>query len=70
MRKETKPPFPKTVSDAAQKAIRQIMALRQLTRQTGTRTTKTQNAILQALPADVLAEVAEILAGLDSGRAL
>ena len=38
--------------------VERITALRELTRATGTVTTKTQNQILQALPNDVLAEVA------------
>ena len=69
MRKETSPPLPTSLSPDAQKALRQILALRQLTRETGTRTTKTQNSILQALSVEVLAEVAEALASLDEGGA-
>jgi hypothetical protein len=69
MRSETRPPLPTSLSTRAQKALRQILALRKLTYDTGTRTTKTQNAVLQALSADVLAEVAEVLAGLDEGGA-
>jgi hypothetical protein len=38
--------------------VERITALRELTKATGTVTTKTQNQILQALPSDVLAEVA------------
>ena len=68
MRNDKNPPLPATPSDAAQKAIRQILALRQLTHETGTRTTRTQNAILQSLSPQVLAEVAEILAAFKGGR--
>ena len=64
---ETNPLLPTTLSPAAQKALRQILALRQLTRETGTRTTRTQNSILQALSPQALAEVAEVLAGLEGG---
>jgi len=56
-----------TASEATQKAARQILALRQLTRETGTITTRTQNSILQSLLPEVLAEVAEILADVEGG---
>jgi len=69
MRKDTSPLPATSLSPNAQKALRQILALRQLTRETGTRTTKTQNSVLQALSVEVLAEVAEALAGLDEGGA-
>jgi len=70
MSKDITPPQPATpISADAKKALRQILALRQLTRQTGTRTTKTQNSILQALAPAVLAEVAEALASLEEGGA-
>lgn len=39
-------------------AVERIRALRQLTRETHVITTRTQNAILSALPGDVLAAVA------------
>jgi hypothetical protein len=52
-----------------------ILALRQLTAETGTATTRTQNDILRSLPDDVLAEVAvrlkrsaTLLAALSAGR--
>jgi hypothetical protein len=38
--------------------VERITALRELTKATGTQTTRTQNEILRALPDDVLAEVA------------
>ena len=69
MRRDTSPPLPTSLSADAQRVLRQILALRQLMRQTGTRTTKTQNSILQALAPEVLAEVAEALASLDEGGA-
>jgi hypothetical protein len=69
MKSEARPPLPTSLSIDAQKALRQILALRKLTRDTGTRTTKTQNGVLQALSPAVLAEVAEVLAGLDEGSA-
>ena len=37
--------------------VEKILALRDLTRETGTITTRSQNNILQSLPDDVLAEV-------------
>jgi hypothetical protein len=61
--------LPNPPSADAEKALRQILALRQLTRETGTRTTKTQNSILQTLSPQVLAEVAEALASPDEGGA-
>jgi hypothetical protein len=55
--------------------VERITALRELTRATGTVTTKTQNGILQSLPNDVLAEVAlrlkrsaTLLAALGGGQ--
>lgn len=42
----------------ADRVAKQIRALRNLTATSGTRTTKTQNDILQSLPNDVLAAVA------------
>lgn len=38
--------------------VKKIKALRWLTAQTGTKTTRSQNALLQALSAEELAEVA------------
>ena len=69
MRHETTP-LPPTLSSAAQNAARKILALRQLTRETGTKTTKPQNAILQSLSVEVLTEVAEFLAGLNEDGVL
>lgn len=44
-----------------QDAVIRIRALRQLTKDTGVQTYKTQSAILESLPADVLASVAVVL---------
>jgi hypothetical protein len=43
------------------KAVREIVALRNLTKKTGTVTNKTQNGILQKLSQDALTRVAVIL---------
>lgn len=69
MGNEKTPLLTAVFSDAAQNAARKILALRKLTRETGTRTTRTQNSILQTLSPEVLAEVAVILAGLGQGGA-
>lgn len=44
-----------------QAAVIRIRALRQLTKDTGTKTYKSQSAILESLPHDVLASVAVVL---------
>jgi len=44
-----------------QDAVIRIRALRQLTRDTGVKTYKSQSAILESLPAAVLASVAVVL---------
>ena len=44
-----------------QEAVIRIRALRQLTRDTGVQTYKSQSTILESLPADVLASVAVVL---------
>jgi len=41
-----------------EEAVERITALRELTAQTGTKTTRSQNEILQSLPDEVLAELA------------
>jgi cytochrome c553 len=46
---------------SVEEAIRTINALRQLTRETGTVTTRSQNSILQSLSDADLVEVARIL---------
>lgn len=48
-------------TELVQKAVRQLMALRKLSRETGTQTTRTQNEILRSLPAAELIAVAELL---------
>ena len=49
----------------AHRALRLVMALRELTKQTGTRTTRSQNHILQALSDEELTLVADLLRGGD-----
>jgi len=50
------------VSDCrVENAVNRIRALRRLTAETGVKTYKSQSAILESLPADVLASVALIL---------
>lgn len=51
----------KSVEDYAQIVVKNIRALRELTRTTGNRTEKTQNLILRELPPDVLTRVAVLL---------
>jgi hypothetical protein len=48
-------------TELVQKAVRQLLALRKLSRETGTQTTRTQNEILRSLPAAELIAVAELL---------
>jgi hypothetical protein len=51
-----------------QEAVKKIFALRELTRECGCITTRTQSKILQSLTPDELVEAAEILAaGNNSG---
>jgi hypothetical protein len=52
-----------------QKAVRELVALRNLTKQTGTVTLRTQNSILQKLSPGALTRVAVILAELEEGGA-
>jgi len=52
-----------------QKAVRELVALRNLTKQTGTVTLRTQNGILQKLSPAALTRVAVILAELEEGGA-
>lgn len=49
-------------------ALRQIMALRALTANTGTVTTYTQNKVLRGLSPDALTRVAVILAEFDKNQ--
>jgi hypothetical protein len=51
-----------TMSPAAQHALTTIRNLRKLTAQTGTRTTRSQNEVLQSLNSADLAAVANALA--------
>jgi hypothetical protein len=48
-------------------AVREIVALRNLTKKTGTITLRTQNHILQKLSPEALAKVAVILEQLEEG---
>ena len=50
-----------------QKAVRELVALRNLTKQTGTVTLRTQNGILQKLTPEALTRVAVILAEFEKG---
>ena len=51
-----------TLSPAAQEALTTILNLRWLTKNTGTRTTRAQNDVLQSLSSTDLAAVANALA--------
>ena len=55
-------PLQGTESGTAWSVAHTIVALRQLTEETGTHTTRTQNHILQSLSDTELAEVARVLA--------
>lgn len=50
------------MNDVVKQAVDKILALRELTRTTGFRTTRSQNEILQKLNPDDLAEAAKLLA--------
>lgn len=50
-----------------QEAVREILALRALTKSTGNHTTYAQNVIIRKLSPTVLTRVAVILAELESG---
>ena len=53
--------FVEVTDRRVQDAVNRIRALRRLTAETGVKTYKSQSAILESLPADVLASVALIL---------
>lgn len=57
-----------TISPAAQTALATILNLRQLTRDTGTKTRRTQNEVLQKLNSEDLQAVANELARLGPER--
>ena len=50
-----------TREQAITSTVERLHALREITRTTGTRTTRAQNTILQQLPDEVLTEVALLL---------
>lgn len=50
-----------TTDATVQRAVKQVLALRKLTKDTGTITTRSQNKVLQALTPEHLAVVAEVL---------
>ena len=50
---------------AIQEAVRNVLALRKLTRDSKTQTSRAQGEILQKLPASLLTRVARILAELE-----
>jgi hypothetical protein len=52
-----------------QEAVKKVLALRQLTRESGCITSRTQSKILQALTPDELVEAAEILANAGNNSA-
>lgn len=63
MNGNTATPTERTYTEAElQEIVKKIRALRELTRTTGTITTRSQGALLRALPDDVLTRVSVMLA--------
>ena len=57
------PPSPTDIQ--AKRALEEILALRQLTKTTGTQTTRTQNRILRSLSEPAITRVALLLKALE-----
>ena len=54
------------MTETQQRALEEVLALQELTRKTGTKTTRTVNKVLQALPDGDLTVVAQALRHTES----